>query len=425
MACVIHHPPLRYVKASIICGVLAFLVSAGLFELGAFRALDAALATFIEQPSPPLAERWLQLFLMLAASLGIAWTTIDIGRISLKCAVMLIALAECVTAVWVADLFDAYFSPFSTLIAIIVAFVTALVYSQTGPGRRKQELSQLLGDRVSASTFKALLNCDVPLKFEGEIRNATTVVCEVFNHEELMSELRVDDYVAMMNSFLRNSADFLVERGGYLDECDGESLRVIFGAPMPELAHAVHACNAALALTERLDEVNKECQQVWQRMFDYRIGINSGGIIIAAYGSGRLGAFSVAGEPVEFARRLCTANTIYGSKILLGAATFNAAEDVIEARPMELIQHHGDSSREEVYELLGKSGEMPEPARQRREYFWKGVILFRSNRWDEALDYFRNAVAISGSDGPSEFYVRRIEQHRAGKPSLDWSSTKL
>ena len=421
----LHPAKLRYVKASIICGILAFLVSAGLFELGAFRAPDAALAAFIEQPSPPVVGRLLQLFLALAASLGIAWTTIDIGRFSLKCAVMLVALAECVTAVWVADLFDEYFSPFATLTAIITAFIIALIYSQTGPGRRKHALYQLLGDRVSASTFATLLNCDVPLKFEGEVRNATTVVCEIFNHEELMSDMRVNDYVAMTNSFLRNSADFLVEHGGYLDECDGESLRVVFGAPMPELAHAARACEAALALAERLDAVNKECQQVWQHIFDYRIGINSGEIIIAAYGSGRLGAFSVAGEPVEFARRLCAANTIYGSKILIGAATFNDVEEIIEARPMELIHRHRDSSPEEVYELLGKKGDLPEPVSQKREHFWKGVILFRSNQWDEALAHFRSAVAISEADGPSEFYIRRIEQKRAGEPSLDWSSARL
>ena len=362
---------------------------------------------------------------MLTASLGIAWTTIDIGRFSLKCSVVLVALAECVTAVWIADLFDAYFSPFPTLTAVSAAFAIALIYSQSAPGRRKQTLNQLLGNRVSASTFDTLLDCDVPLKFEGELRNASTIVCEVFNHEELMRDMRVNDYVAMTNSFLRNSADFLVERGGYLDECDGESLRVVFGAPLPDAGHAIRACDAALALAERLDAVNIECLQVWQQMFDYRIGINSGEIIIAAYGSGRLGAFSVAGEPVEFARRLCAANTIYGSKILVGAATFNDAEGVIDVRPMELIQRFGEGTREEVYELLGRTGEIPEPARQCREHFWKGVILYRSNQWDEALTHFRRAVDLVGPDGPSEFYIRRIEQHRAGSPSLDWSSAKL
>ena len=60
--------------------------------------------------------------------------------------------------------------------------------------------------------------------------------------------LRIPDYVAMTNAFLRNAADFLVERGGYLDECDGESLRVVFGAPMADGRHAARACECALEL---------------------------------------------------------------------------------------------------------------------------------------------------------------------------------
>jgi class 3 adenylate cyclase len=417
---------LRYVKASIICGLLAFLASAGLFELGAFRGLDAGLAIFIEQPSPPVVGRTLQYALMLGTALGISWATVDIGRTSLKCAVALVALAECVTAVGVADLFDFYFSPFGTSLSIALAFAFGLVYSQSSPGKRKQTIHQLLGDRVSPTTFDTLLNCDVPLRFEGEVRDASIVVCEVFNHEELMATMRINDYVAMTNSFLRNSADCLVQQGGYLDECDGECLRVVFGAPLPDVQHASRACSAALELAGRLDAVNKECHQVWGQMFDYRIAINSGEMVIAAYGSGRLGTFSVSGEPVEFARRLCAANMIYGSRILLGAATYNAAETEIEVRPMEMIQRTQDATqREEVYELLGRLGMLSEPGKARRQHFWTGIVLYRSQQFDAALVEFRRAVELAGADGPSEFYIRRIEQMKAGLPSLDWSSARL
>ena len=333
----LHRAALRYVKASIICGFLAFLISAGLFELGVFRGLDAGLAIFIEQPSPPVVGRVLQYFLMLVASLGIAWTTIDIGRTPLKCAIALVALAECITAVGVADLFDKFFSPIATLLAVVVAFIFAFIYSQSAPGRRKQELHQLLGNRVSSPTFDTLLNCDVPLRFEGELRDVTVLVCEIFNQEELRAAMRITDYVAMTNSFLRNSAEFLVEQGGYLDESDGECLRVVFGAPLPDTQHPARACGAALELAERLDAVNKECQQVWGQMFDFRIGINSGEIVMAAYGSGRLGTLSISGESVEFARRLCAANMIYGSRILLGSTTFNSTENELEARDRKSV----------------------------------------------------------------------------------------
>ncbi|MEO8352016.1 MAG: adenylate/guanylate cyclase domain-containing protein, partial [Chthoniobacteraceae bacterium] len=302
------------------------------------------------------------------------------------------------------------------------SFAAGFIYSRSEGGMRKKIVSVLFGDRVSSGTFDELVNSDQPLAFEGEMLEASVVVCEIFNHDELTEHMKVSDYVALQNSFLKSASDFLVERGGYLDECDGESLRAVFGAPIPNPGHASAACEAANALARRLDEVNTECLREWGQMFDFRIGVNSGEMVVAAYGSGRLGNFSVAGEPVEFARRLCAANTIYGSRILVGCSAYYRAETDIEVRPMELIQRTPEeASREEVYELLGLKHTLSEEDLERRDLFWKGIVYYRGQLWDEALSLFHSARLPDGIDGPVEFYIRRTEQLREGLPQLDWA----
>jgi class 3 adenylate cyclase len=417
---------LRYLKATLIFGFSAVVLALALYESGAFGKLDAALAAFLGRPSPPVVERGLQYFLALLFSLGIAWTTIDIARPSFKAAVALAALAETVSSVWVLNLFDVYFSPFVSIVAIVASFAGSFIYAQSPAGSRKTALVTLLGDRVSPGTFASLMESDMPLVFEGEVREATVLVCEVFNHEELLATLRTDNYVAMMNSFLQNAADFLVEQGAYLDECDGESLRVLFGAPLRDPRHGSNACDAALELCTRLEAVNRECVATWGKMFDYRIGINSGDVILAAYGSRRLGALSVSGEPVEFARRLCSANSIYGTRMLIGTKTFSLAEDSIEVRPMELIQRMPDNpAREEVYELIARKDHLSEPQRARRDLYWKGVVYYREQLLDHALATFHEAREKFGADGAVDFYIRRIEQIQRGLPSLDWGTSRL
>ncbi|MEQ1853553.1 MAG: adenylate/guanylate cyclase domain-containing protein [Chthoniobacteraceae bacterium] len=417
---------LRYFKATLIFGFSAVVLALALYEFGAFAKLDAALAAFLGRPSPPVVERGLQYFLALLFSFGMAWTTIDIARPSFKAAVALAALAETVSSVWVLNLFDVYFSPFVSIVAIVASFAGSFIYAQSPAGSRKTALMALLGDRVSAGTFASLMESDMPLVFEGEVREATVLVCEVFNHEELLATLRTDNYVAMMNSFLQNAADFLVEQGAYLDECDGESLRVLFGAPLRDPRHGSNACDAALELCTRLEAVNRECVATWGKMFDYRIGINSGDVILAAYGSRRLGALSVSGEPVEFARRLCSANSIYGTRMLIGAKTFSLAEDSIEVRPMELIQRMPhDPAREEVYELIARKDHLSEPQRARRDLYWKGVVYYREQLLDQALATFHEAREKFGTDGAVDFYIRRIEQIQRGLPSLDWGTSRL
>ena len=163
-------------------------------------------------------SRPLQYFLTALLAVGIAWTTIDLTRTPLKLGIILAALAEVVAAVWIANLHGAYFSPFASIAAIAVASGVAFKFSQSEAGRRKRMLEQLLGDRVSKRTFSRLLEGSAPLKFDGELREATVLVCEITNQDELLATMHTDNYVAMTNAFLDTAGDFRVERGAYLDE---------------------------------------------------------------------------------------------------------------------------------------------------------------------------------------------------------------
>lgn len=417
---------MRYLKVTLFIGFVVSLIAAGLHEAGLWQRLDAMLATALGKAEPAASPRALQYPLFVAFAFGIAWTTIDISGRTLKCVIAIGALVQIVAATVILLIFDIPFSPWASLLSTILAFSAAFAYSHSASGSRKQVVHEMFADRVSAKTFTALVDSDHSLNFEGEMCEASVVVCEIFNHEELSEALPVADYVAMNNAFLRNASEHLVSCGGYLDECDGESLRVIFGTPLPDEHHAATASAAALGLAARLDAVNDECYKVWKQMFDFRIGVNSGEMVVAAYGSNRLGNFSVAGEPVEFARRLCAANTIYGSRILAGCGTFNSAESTVEVRPMELIQRYQDErSREEVYELLGLRDSLTFEELERRDMFWKGIVYYRQQMWDEALSHFYSVRFSNGSDGPVEFYIRRVEQLRQGMQSLDWSSARF
>jgi len=416
----------RYLKASLLLAAAAAVIALGFYEAGAFNRPDAWVALFLGQGIPEGdAHSLAQYAAVLLMSLGIAWTTVDLNQAALKVLVAACALAEVLGMTVVLALYGIYFSPLPAITALLVAFIGGMAYARTAAGKRKRVLEEVFGDRISRATFMKMLDSDVPLRFAGELRAASVVVCEIFNHDELMEQLSTEHFVAATNLLLHRGADFLVARGGYLDECAGETLRVIFGAPLSDESHSVKACEAALELAAELDAVNRECMQRWNQALDFRIGINSGEMVCAAYGSNRLGTFSVAGEPVDFARRLCAANTIYGSRIMTGSHTLELASHAVEVRPMELVRTRDERSREEVYELLGLTNSLPDDALARRDLFWKGIIYYREKLWDDALEHFRAALPAEGIDPPLEFYIRRTEQLRDGLPALEWTQSTL
>lgn len=417
---------MRYLKASLVLAVVAAGIALGLYEAGAFNHLDAWIAVFLGQGVPALdAHSIAQYAAVILTAAGIAWTTIDLNQASVKFLVAGAALVEILGLTVILNLYGVYFSPLPSLTALAVAFLGGLLYSRTPSGQRKRILEQVFGDRISPATFSRMLDSNEPLRFAGEMRTASVVVCEIFNHDELMERLSTEHFVAATNLLLRRAADFLVAKGGYLDESAGEMLRVVYGAPLVDEDHAERACEAALELSAELDEVNRECVERWNQAIDFRIGVNSGEMVCAAYGANRLGTFSVAGEPVDFARRLCAANTIYGSRILTGSHTLELGASAVEVRPMELVRTRDERSREEVYELLGLRNSLSDDALNRRDLFWKGIIYYREQLWDEALDHFRAAIPAEGVDAPLEFYIRRTEQLRDGLPALEWTQTTL
>lgn len=408
----------RYLKVTLLLGLLVSLVVSAFYGAGLLLRPDAELEEFLGLKTPaPHTHSALQYGLIVLLSFGVAWTTIDISRSSLKVLVAAGALLELLTAMWVCHAFGIFFSPFPGLAALGLSFAAAFTYSRTDGGIRKRMIRGMFGERISRSIFGRLLNGEQPLPLEGRKCAATVLVCEILNQEKLGEALSVPDYVAINNAFLSNASDYLVEAGGYLDECDGETLRVVFGSPLADPDHARSACRAVLGLRDRLDAVNAECARVWQQTFDFRLGLESGEVIVAAYGSRRLSTFSVAGEPVEFARRLCTANPVYGSKILLGAGTFAACESAIEVRPVDLVRAHPNRAEpEEIYELLALREELSAEERERRDCFWKAVILYRAGKWEESLELLERAQTGETGHNPVEVYLERLRQIRVGVP---------
>lgn len=411
---------MRYLKATLLIGTIAAAIVLALYATGWLtNTLDLVLAQAYKLKKPVVTPQATHALLIVVLSFAAAWTTVDITRPVLKAIVALGAVILLLSGSMVLALYNVFFSPFPAVFAVLVSFFIALGYGRTGSGSRKKVMERLFGQRLSRGAFNQLVNSNTPLDFPGALQDGTVLVVAVNNHAELMDLLTPEDYASMTNLYLQTASDYLVEVGGYLDECGGESVRVVFGAPVPDERHAAKACRAALDLTARLDDLNRECDARWQRRLDFRIGINSGEMIAAAYGGSRLGSFSVAGPTVEFARRLCSACGTYGSRILVGPETYEPAAETLEVRPIEVVKSVGHRRRVELYEILApKHGLSPERERSRNHY-WTGVLHYRERQWDKAIDEFTKARITGIPDAVLDYYIRRVERSRRGEEEVN------
>lgn len=408
---------MRQIKSFLFLALLLGFLLALLFFTRSFDGVGVLWGNFIQAASLPSCGRSQIFAVSLLLGLGILWVDLRASRRE----ILLIALSSVLLllgASLVSVLYSIFFNPVPGVLSLLIAVSLVFVFERTEMGSREPVLLRLFGQRLRPDSFRKLVDGALPVDFPGELHEASVLVCTIHNHVDLMEVLRPVDYVALMNLYLRTASDFLVDVGGYLDECSGESIRVVFGAPLPvegATNHAAKAARAAIDLVSRLEDLNRECDSKWQKRLDFRVGVNSGPMIAAAYGGARAGRYSVSGPVVEFTRHLSAACAQYGCRILAGSTSYDMASESVEGRPIDLLQRAGSRRRVELYEFLAPKN-MLSPERERsRDQFWKGVILFRERKWEESIAALSSARISGIPDKVLDYYLERVERARRGE----------
>lgn len=401
----------RHLRAAFLIGLATTLLVSLLHYAGAFAGVDLSLRGFFGLASQGGGGEPYQYAVVAFLAFGMAWTTVDISRALLKTVIAAAVFLQVGAMLYVLSLYGVYFSPVPGMLAVLLAFVAGAFYARTDAGKRKRVLGSIFENRLSVPQFRRLVDSDVPLEMNGELREASVLVCRIFNHDDLMEVLEAGQYVSMVNAWLKSSADFLLEQGAYIEECDGDGIRCIFGSPLPGDDHAVVAVRAAMELDLRLRNLNLECDGNWHQTLDYRIGVNSGPMIAAAYGSEALNGFGVAGETVDFCRRLSRESLEYGVRILAGPDTYQAVEQSVISRPVDILVGHGQSGVVEIYEPLALAEGVEESLLERVQAYWEGLIYFREGRHREAGAKF-NEADPEGMDPLVAYYQERLDGSR-------------
>jgi adenylate cyclase len=403
---------MRILKAAAILGAISSALTILLLGTGLPAAIDSGLIASLKIPMDGRPLWGPPILVALFFAFGIAWTTLDITRNLLRFLIAAASVIQLCTWTVVVSIYGQFFSPVLPVFAVLCSAVQGLVWVRTRSGSRKQMLESLFGQRLSRAGLREILDSRFDTSFPGRKVEASVLVVSVHNHSELMELLSPADYTAITNFYLKAASDYLVESGGYLDECNGECIRVVFGAPLADERHATRATRIAIDLATRIDELNKECDARWQRRLDIRMGLDSGQIVAGVFGGKRLGSYSVAGPAVDFARRLCAASSSYGARILIGPDAYGPAAESLEVRPIEILKVNARRRRVEIYEILApKHGLSPERERS-RDHFWTGVLHYREKQWDKAVHEFTKARITGIPDPALDFYLRRIEESR-------------
>ena len=300
------------------------------------------------------------------------------------------------------------FEPFSGVSAILLSGTCGMILGATEEGRRRHTLLRYFVGRLSTEKFQKLVNAKEAVDISGK-RELTVMTCRILNYAELSAQMEPHDLEKLSSLFLQATAEFLVARGAYLDMCNAEGVRVFLGMPVEDSDHALQGCQIALELRQRLVNLDQEMQNRWHRKPAFGVALATGPMSIGLFGFREFQFFSAVGEALDFSRRLCSINLIYGSHVLVNARTFHLTKEHLEMRPMEMVYAPRMHQISEVYELLAGKGALNDEQIKARDAFWQGVVSLRKGAYSEAAHLLEMAKIEGSEDPPLNYFLERAE----------------
>ncbi|MBO0346897.1 adenylate/guanylate cyclase domain-containing protein [Roseibium sp. CAU 1637] len=225
---------------------------------------------------------------------------------------------------------------------LVFAAATAVLYFVTE--REKRFVRQAFGQYLSPQLVDQLEASPDQLVLGGELRDMTILFMDVRGFTPISEQLTPQDLVSFLNTLLSPLSDVIQASDGTIDKYIGDSIMAFWNAPLLQIDHPRLACQASLAMLEKVDQLNAEdgfgfrARGMKVQNVQIGIGLNTGEACVGNMGSNRRFNYSVIGDAVNIASRIESSCKEAGAELLVSSATREAAPEFayLEAREIPL-----------------------------------------------------------------------------------------
>ncbi len=166
-----------------------------------------------------------------------------------------------------------------------------------------------------------------------------------------MSEkLHPEKVKRIIDKIFKVFTNVILKYGGYIDKYEGDLIMALFGSKQTSETDTERAIRSGLEILNKLKQIN---EMLKYRNFELgvRIGINTGLVTTGKIGLGRVGDFTVYGDPVNMASRMESNAPI--NSIMISSETKKLVPDIFQFDGLGKIEVKGKSQPVEVYKVVG------------------------------------------------------------------------
>jgi adenylate cyclase len=179
------------------------------------------------------------------------------------------------------------------------------------------------------------------LKIEkgGTLKSVAVMFTDIRAFTQLTRARPPQEVVKLLNEYFEVIVDVIFDFDGTVDKFIGDSVMALWGTPIEDPDRASKALKAAVEIQKALERFNSLRKLDGFTEIKTGIGIDYGDVVVGYMGSSKTMNYTVVGDTVNMASRLCAAAN--GGEILLSGATYNETDGVVEVGPGTLVQFKG------------------------------------------------------------------------------------
>ncbi|MGQ0766618.1 MAG: adenylate/guanylate cyclase domain-containing protein [Gemmatimonadota bacterium] len=171
----------------------------------------------------------------------------------------------------------------------------------------------------------------------GERRVVAVLFADIRGFTPLAATMAPDETAALLNEFFSEMVECVFRHGGTLDKFLGDAVMAQWGAPLSDAGDADRALNSARDMLTAVASLGERRRSQGKAAIEIGIGLNYGEVFAGFTGSERRLEYTVIGDTVNTASRLCA--WAEGQEILMSAAMREAVSDgkrIVEREPLML-----------------------------------------------------------------------------------------
>lgn len=225
----------------------------------------------------------------------------------------------------------------------------------------KEKMRDIMNKVVSEEIARELMKKGIELG--GEMRFTTMLFSDIRGFTSMSEKMDPRNLISILNEYMTEMVEIVKKYKGVVDKFVGDEIMVVYGAPVSfgRKEDALLAVVTAYEMILKMDELHLRWQKEGKPLLTPGIGINSGDVVAGNMGSKDRLSYTVIGDAVNTAARLCGAAP--GKNCIISENTYVLVREFVEVEEQEPIKVKGKSEPLKIYKILSVTPEGYEKVR--------------------------------------------------------------